>query len=243
MSKSLLKKVFTLIFIFGLITACAPSPQLIQTAIAQTQAANPTSTFTPLPPTETSTLTPSETPTKTQTIIPSPTPDLLLLQLNLKDFLLQLSDIPQDAHYISIYNSLSRTPNEKVDSSLVIDTGRLDGWNIWYSKDYSNGGWYVVLSDGLSLYQTSVGAQLAVTKYSQNTLTEEINPPKIGDLTRAFYSIGDTGTQASYEIIFAYRNCVHIVGDFGWENEVVGFTRNIARILLAKLQASMLINP
>ena len=44
------------------LTACAPSPQAIQTALAQTQAANPTSTFTPLP---TISMTPTIVPAAT----------------------------------------------------------------------------------------------------------------------------------------------------------------------------------
>ena len=43
-----------------LVSACAPSAQLVQTAIAKTQAANPTMTFTPLPTnTPTATLQPA----------------------------------------------------------------------------------------------------------------------------------------------------------------------------------------
>jgi hypothetical protein len=223
------------------LAACSPSPRAIQTAIAQTQAANPTSTFTLVPPTDTPTATSSETPTVTLTT--SPTPDLLLLQLNLKDFLLQQSDFPPHANYSSIYNSLKHLHNEDVDNPLVKETGRLDGWSVWYGKDYSGGGWPVVLSNEVSLYQTTGGAQIAVAKYSRSGFTEEINPPEIGDSTRAFYATAGSSSQADYVIIFSYRNCVHIVDEFGYENEVAVIVRKIALILLAKLQASPLINP
>jgi hypothetical protein len=226
-----------------LLAACAPSPQTIQTAIAQTQAANPTSTFTLVPPTDTPTETPSET--STITIMLSPTLDLLVLQLNLKDFLLQQSDIPLNAHYSSIVNSVNSTPNEKVDSTYVEQTGRIDGWSVWYGKG-TNNNWQETISDEVVLYQTTAGAQLAITNYSESGSTEEINPPEIGDKTRAFYSrlpYSGGEPQGIYEIDFSYKNCVHAVQGFGLDNEIAEFTRNIARILLAKLQASPLINP
>lgn len=54
-----------LILLTGILflTACSPSPQAIQTAMAKTQDAYPTSTFTPFPPTETPTQTATESPT------------------------------------------------------------------------------------------------------------------------------------------------------------------------------------
>ncbi len=67
-------KIIILILAAYLLSSSAPSSQAIQTAIAQTQAANPTSTSTPLPPTETPAFT------------PSPTMDLLSLQFRLKIF-------------------------------------------------------------------------------------------------------------------------------------------------------------
>jgi hypothetical protein len=222
--------------------ACSPSPQAIQTAIAQTQEANPTSTFTPFP---SSTYTPTNTATGTPTnsITPSRTPDLLLLQLNLKDFLLQQSDFPLNANYLSIANGLQSIPNEKVDSAFVKETGRIDGWSVWYGKDFHNGGWYVTISDEVNLYQTSSGAQIAVYKDFSNLYTEEINPPKIGDSTHAWYYLIPQSSQATYVIRFSYRNCVHVVQGVGLDNEVAVFTREIAHILLAKIQASSLINP
>ena len=241
-----MKKPFALFLIAILLTACAPSAQAIQTAIAQTQGANPTSTFTLVPPTD----IPTKTPTETPTITPSPTPDLLLLQLNLINLLLQLSDIPLSAHYSSIVNSVSSYPNEKVDSTLVEETGRIDGWSVWYGKDNSGGGWHQTITDWVSLYTTTAGAQLAITMYSVSDslsgFTEEINPPEIGDVTRAWYerlTFYGGEPQGLYTIYFSYRNCVHRVEGFGLDKDIIEFTRNIARILLAKLQDSPLINP
>jgi hypothetical protein len=235
------------------LVACAPPKQAYQTATAQTQESKPTSSFTPIPPTETLTQTYIETLTETPAVPPiktptkiiilSPTPDYLTLQLNLKDFLLQQSDFPLRSNYSSIYDSSIHIPNGEVDSALVEDTGRIDGWSIWYGKDYGATGWLVVISDEISLYNTPDGAQLAVKKHSWSGFFEEINPPKIGDSTRAFYTIPGTSSQSDYVIIFSYRNLVHVVDEYGYENEVAGFVRNFARILLARLKTSPLINP
>ena len=63
--KDEMKKLYIL-FIFVLLAGCTPSENVIQTAIAQTQAAfTPTPSFTP---------TNTATPTLTPTITPSPTP-------------------------------------------------------------------------------------------------------------------------------------------------------------------------
>jgi|GEM_PF-1137118 len=58
------------------LAGCAPSAATIQTAIAKTEAARPTMTFTPVPPTATKTITLTITPTitKTQTAAPTQTP-------------------------------------------------------------------------------------------------------------------------------------------------------------------------
>jgi hypothetical protein len=229
-----------LVLVILLLVACTPSPQAIQTAIAQTQIANPTSTFTP-PPTN--------TPTETPTIIPSPTAtlDLLLIQFNLKDFLLKKSDLPQDSHYAKYVmgvNSLYIIPNDSIkianSVSYLKESGRIEGWTVYYGVYSSNFGWLELLVDEVTLFQTSAGAQLSISKYSQavaNQLTEEINPPVIGDFTRAFYNSSN-----SYEIDFSYRNITHKLAGYNAGNVIID-NRNIALNLLARLQASPLLNP
>jgi hypothetical protein len=228
--------------IFSLTSCGTPSQQSIQTAIAQTQSANPTSTFTLIP----STLTPTEAPTNTSTIAPSSTPDLLLLQVKLKDFLLQQTEIPLDDKYTPIYKTAKSIPNEGMDLSLVQKTGRIDGWQALFGKGYS-APWYGTISDEISLYKTSEGAQLAIAMFMLSGYTEEINQPKIGEITRSFYqelTNSDGNNQMIYTVIFSYRNCVHVVEGFGYEkNGVKEYTRIIAQNLLAKLQASSLLNP
>lgn len=66
-----MKKIFIGLALLLFVASCTPSEAGIQTAIAQTAAAQPTATSTPIPPTETPTITPSPTqsitPTATQT--------------------------------------------------------------------------------------------------------------------------------------------------------------------------------
>jgi hypothetical protein len=232
-----------------ILTGCAPSPQVIKTSFTQTQETNPTSSFTPIPPTgiftQTLTQPPTGTPTGTlpKTKSPSPTPEFLSLQLNLKYFLLEQVDFPHGANYSSIYDSAVHIPNQEVDRIFVKETERIDGWSIWYGKDYGIGGWLVVLSDEISLYKTPEGAQLAVNKYSLSGFFEDIYPPQIGDSARAFHTMPGTGSQSDYVIIFSYRNLVHVVDEYGNEKEVAGVAKYYARILLAKLQASPMITP
>jgi hypothetical protein len=236
-------KVASLLLGACFLAACAPSPQVIQTAIAETVEANPTSTLTPIPPTETPTKTPTETPT--MTITPLPTLDIMLLILHLSEFLLEQSDFPFDAKFSSIVNSIQPIPNEEVDGSYVEKTGRIDGWSVWYGRGYANG-WRETISDNVSLYESTTGAQFAITNYKLKNYSEEINPPKIGDVTSAYYQrlpYSGGRSQGLYIIYFAYKNIVHKVEGFGYEDEIAEFTRNIAQILLARLQESPLINP
>jgi hypothetical protein len=70
------RKLFTIVslaILLFLLSACGVSDAAIATAIAQTEAAKPTSTFTPQP---TSTQTPKPTQTLTPTLEPTPTPAL-----------------------------------------------------------------------------------------------------------------------------------------------------------------------
>lgn len=67
-----MKKIFVLLIVLlFLLTSCAPSEIDIQTAIAKTQAALPTLTFTPYP---TDTPVPTYTPSPTETSIPTSPP-------------------------------------------------------------------------------------------------------------------------------------------------------------------------
>jgi hypothetical protein len=70
-------KLLGLSLVIFLLVACAPSAQFVQTAIEQTQAANPTSTFIPIPPTVIPTIpfTPTRAFTPTLTLQSITTPE------------------------------------------------------------------------------------------------------------------------------------------------------------------------
>jgi len=241
---NLIKVIFILIACV-FIVSCNPSPESIEKAIAETQTANPpNSTFTPIPPTQTLTAMPTETPTAT----PSPTPNLLDLQLNLKEFLLQRSDLPANKSYVSLRSNKPQPfTNQDVGLSNVSETGRIDGWYIEYAVGHT-GSWNETVQDVIALYQTTEGAQKAVSMYEvAEDGIEEINQPTIGDKSRSvvyrFPTNYSGDYQVIYEIIFSYRNCVHTISWFGWEKETLGLAKKTALILLSRLQSSHLVNP
>jgi hypothetical protein len=222
-----MKKLFTFLALVTFLAACAPSPQAIQTAIAQTQEANPTSTLSP---------------------------NLLVLQRKLSNFLLQKSDLPLDGQYHQFVWSPFPIPNDHVESANVEETGRLDGWEVYYIRGSNSVNAPQEIHGKVVLYKTSAGAQLSITKYSDDLVTdfgyiEEINLPEIGDASRAFllrYLVkpNSSESQISYWIEFSYRNIVEVVRADGGEHEVQPESvRNIADLLLARLQASPLLNP
>ncbi len=204
------------------------------------------SPFTPIPPTE--------TPTETLTITPSPPLDLLTLQLNLPDLLLRKSDLPNGANYRS--NNIIPSPNKSFDfyevNAYLSETGRIDGWTSYFIRGSNNIIAPQDLVDTVNIYKTAEGAQLTITKYddawvTEDGYTEEINPPKIGDLTRAFFMKAEAERGVYYmwyRIDFSFRNTVHYVYGYGLERDIQPeFVRNVARLLLARLQASPLLNP
>ena len=151
-----MKRIIFVLFVFVL-SACAnqPSESDIQTAIAQTQEANPAFTNT-VEPTETPTNTVSNTPTNTPTDVPtetktptptetltpsptpSPTPDMRIITGDPYDFILVENDLP-DRYYLKRGYS-SPHINKEILSGWGIEegkayleaTGRIGGWVIYY---------------------------------------------------------------------------------------------------------------
>jgi hypothetical protein len=222
-----MKNSLALLIVAFWLTACAPSVQAIQTAIAQTQAANPTPT---LPP------------------------KLLDLQLHLSSFLVLSSDLPGSGQYhLFRYNPFS-IPNKNVSSAYVEDTGRMDGWEIYYTKESGDASAPQEIYGKVVLYQTAAGAQRSINKYSDDLVTdftylEEIQAPAIGDETRAFrlrYQNGPDGSsdQVSYWIEFSYRNIVEVIRTDGTDTEVQPeLVASIASLVLARLRASPDLTP
>lgn len=91
-----------LIALLCLLVACGPSPQAIQAALEQTEAARPTAT--PIPPT--STTMPSDTPAPTATLTLEPTRAYCAMEeaSEVREQLLPLMD-----EYLAIFESATKT--------------------------------------------------------------------------------------------------------------------------------------
>jgi len=261
-----MKKLTLIVILTLLLSACGSGmptidPLSIQTAIAQTAAANPTVTLTPLQtetPLPTSTTIPTETstpdPTSTPTETPSPTPDLRVIDADPYTFLLKAEDLPKDAYYY-LPNSewISPHRNSEVVGGWGVDegraylaaTGRIDGW--WVS--YERGTRTVIapeeVYDNPVLFRTTAGAKLVLTQYSTCSDPDTKYIPvqtdlKIGDMTnvcmyREMQSSGENRVDLLIE--FSYRNVYHTVSGWGWEDEVqLDYVAAVARTLLAKLE-------
>lgn len=222
-----MKKTLAVFLVAIWLTACAPSAQAVQAAIAQTQAANAT---------------------------PTVAPNLLALQKHLSEFLLLNSDLPINGQYRSLVYSPFAIPNKGVSSAYVEDTGRMDGWEIYYLKSSKDAPAPQEFHGKVVIYKTNAGAQRSINKYSNDLVTdfgylEEIQAPEIGDETRAFLlryqkKPDTSASQISYWIEFSYRNIVEVIQVDGTEDEVQPeLVINIARLVLARLQASPRLNP
>jgi hypothetical protein len=237
------------------LAACGPSTQALQTTDAETRAAVPTSTSTPVPPTN--------TPTELPTLSLAPTLDLISLQDNLKEFLVQESDLPPLANYTPHFRMPASVSNESISQSMSDDgvdflekTGRIDGWEVEvdFDGDVSLGITPFILYNQAALFNTVEGAQLAISKYCdryvmQDGFTETNSPFTNGDVHRAFYRRyqeppGNSGYSLKYIIVFSYRNVVVTVQESGLERPIDPvFMSDIAQRLLARFQASPLLNP
>jgi hypothetical protein len=248
-SEGKMKRLFFCIVLLVLAACSAqPSQDSIQTAIAQTQEANPT--YTPLPPTE----TPTEIPTQTPTITPSPTPDLRVIDIDPYKLLLQKSECPPDGKYFlpgpdwtsPITNSeiVSGWTIEKGQAYLA-ETGRIEGWMVNYKRGNANVLLPQEIYDNVVLYSSISGAQIVIEKYEDRYVTDfgwlELNdPPKIGDITRTFvYKETDASgvTKVWYRLSFTYHNIFHGVNVYGYEKETsLDHAVSIAQTLLHNLE-------
>jgi hypothetical protein len=255
-----------------LLAACSQSEAGIQTAIAQTQAAQltavpptatlaPTETLTP-ESTATNTSTPTETPTLTPTETPTATPDLRVILVESREFLLEKGDLPVDSQYylpgagwISPHHNeeiLSGWGNEEGRAYLEA-TGRVDGWWIHYKRGSQAITAPEQVYHNIIQYETSEGAQLTVTDYNQvlrapedgrQMLDEEVD---LGDVSVVFVwkevqSSGKVLVWLALEI--SYRNYVSIVQGYGWEDEVrLEFLIEVQQTILDKLAAAELSEP
>jgi hypothetical protein len=214
-------------------------------------------------PTGLPTSTITKSPTAVPTLTLSPTLDLLSLQENLKEFLLQESDLPPMANYTSHFHTPELVSNASISQTMGGDgadflekTGRIDGWevDVVFDGDASIGITPFILYNQAALYGTVEGAQLAVSRYSDLYVTEngfiETNSPFTkGDVNRAFYlryqePPENSGYSLKYIIVFSYRNVVVTLQESGLERPIDPiFMADIAQRLFTRLQASPLLNP
>jgi len=239
-----MKKLLLVLFIAIILGACAPSESAVNTAIAQTQAANPTPTFTPKP-----TFTPTPTITPTITPSPSPTPDLRVIKIEPKEFLLKADDLPPEGkYYLPASDWISPHHNSEIIQSMgaekgkayINETERVDGWIVSYKRRAKNTPLPVEMYDNVIMYQSSNGVAIFMDKYAPIQGYIEIETaPTIGDKSQTYMLKKDGNID--YVIIFAYRNYVHRVAGFGLEADVSPtIMENIARLLLKKLQEAPL---
>ena len=181
-----------------LIIGCGTSERALQTALAQTEAAQPTLTYsvlptdTPtatasptftLPPSDTPTETPepTATPTQTPSETPTPTSDLRVIAVEPGEFLLTYDDLPVEAAYFLPDSTwISQQPNseviaawgEKEGQEYLAKTGRIDGWWVRFYRGIDTVTAPEVVYQNIIQYKTSQGAQLTITDYNCITRRE-----------------------------------------------------------------------
>ncbi|NPV86975.1 MAG: hypothetical protein HPY45_13320 [Anaerolineae bacterium] len=242
--------------------ACTPSTTVIQTAIAQTEAAQLSATV--VPPTLMAEPTMTQTPTATPTVTasPTPTPDVRIIDLDPQKFLPKANELPLEGkYYLPGSDWMSLETNEEIISDrgvangreYVISTGREVGWFV----EYARGTRAVAMPEGVYFFvgrhSSAAGAQLAVEKYISPVEKPERGwkfsdqKADVGDTSKVYYlrritSGGDY--QISYVIDFTYRNFRVIVNCYGFEKDVThDFCLAMAKLVLKKLEEAPLSPP
>lgn len=248
------------VFFAVIFSSCTPSEVMIQTAMAQTESVLPTSTNT-AEPTSTATNTPEPTFTLTATITETPTstPDLRIIDIDSKDFLLDKNDMPAEGKYY-VPNQLWISPDHndevvgrmgKDGTSFIKETGRIDGWMIVFNRGSSRVRVPEEVLHYIAQFETCEGALIAVEKYAEYTLDNEV------ELVDDDYDLGDKTVISKYRkiqpggeyiVIYyvetAYRNYVSEVAAYGYEDEFdLDYVIQIAQIPLAMLADAPLVEP
>jgi len=245
-----MKKTIILITLGFMLMGCGSSEKAIQTAIAETEAANPTTTSTQaisetptITPSPTFTLTPSETPTvtasPTKTETPTPTPDLRVIAIESKAFLLTSDDLPKEAkYYLPNSNWISPHHNSEIISgwgeekgrAYLAESGRIDGWWVWYDRGTKTVIAPANVYHNIIQYKTAKGAQISITKHNCIVRNDcdaysfvERDYSDLGDVSIGMINkeMQSNGkNRVWYYVETAYRNYVSIVAGWGWEDEV-----------------------
>lgn len=265
MKGDIMKKVLCILALTVILAGCAPSPEAIEKALAQTQTAiallstnTPTITNTP---TETSTPTPTNTPEPTFT----PTPDLRIIDGDPYDFALTRDDLPKESQYFLPDSSWTgRHSNNEVIGGWGVDegqeylkrTGRIDGWwvELYRGSEILKApqNFYCNVVE----YETTEGAQISLLDYNviaypdrasvEYLLAKEVFP-ELGDTRIAYYYeyMADSGEkEIYYNIESTYYN--FLVSCFGWGRKVEvepDFVANVVKKIIDKMKAAPLITP
>jgi len=264
-----MKHLYTLLFIVVLfVSGCQPSETAIQPAIALTQAANPTSTFTPIQSTDTPTTILTATPTNTPTIeptatnAPTPTPDIRIIIGDAEDYILQKSDLLDK--YVLRPGDSSPHLNEEILGARGVEegkaylraTGRIKGWIIWYNLVSPTAIAPEWIRSYIVMYQTAEGPTLAMgpewnkdlfDQFKRGELERVEDKSDLGDENLAYFfreRQSDGQYFVVYYIEFRYRNVwAQVLGE-GVESDVQPeYIENLARIVLSKLQEAPLSSP
>lgn len=261
MKRTWISLFLVVVFLAG--CTAAPSEGAVQTAIAQTQLADPSATPLPSP---TATLEPTSThtptPLLTETPTPTPTPDLRIIDVDPKSILLTKAEMPADGrYYIPNETWMSIHLNSEVVSGWTVEvgrnylekSGRILGWWVDYLRGSTTVRMPEVVMINVVKYRTAEGAHWTATNFSRDITQPEDgwkkieNPIDFGDLNNTvtkskITSGGDKIIQ--YELSYTYRNFgVFIIG-YGLEKDVsIEFVNNIGRAILKKLEAAPLSDP
>lgn len=214
-----------------------------------------------VPPSGTATQVATSFPTGTPspTPIPSSTPDLRILQGAPPDFVMLNSDLPTDAgYYLPNAEWTGMVPNDKIlqewppetGQAYLDATGRVDGMFVGYNRSATTVAAPQEMTDSVVIFKTAVGAQLTLTQFDTKVAGgyfELTDPPRIGDLTRAYtikLSQPSGGDLVHIGIAFTYRNIYHYIEGNGLENDVtLDYITRAARTVLDRMMTLPLVSP
>ena len=237
---------YTLVLIsVALLTGCGASESAIQTALAETAAAAPSSTYTSEPTDE-----PTSTPEPTLT----PTPDTRVINVDPQKLLMGKEDIPIDGqYYLPASDWISPHRNSEIVSDWGVKegreyldrTGRIDGWFVIYERGTSRVLAPEQIYDNVVLYKNAEGARIVITEFGFCTEVDtEYSMIEtdilVGDFTNVctFQEMQSGGEpRVLLRLEFIYKNVYHGIAIWGWDYEVdLEFLEATARNLLARLE-------
>jgi hypothetical protein len=260
-------KFFTFFLLIFLLPACNPLSidDLAYTAVAKTKTVKANLLETPtqdfhqnqlLTPTiiNDKTTTPNYAPTLfPPTSTYTPTPDLRVIDMDPRNFLLEKTELPiEPNYYIPGSNWMSPHRNYEVINELgeefggdyIDQTGRLDGWVVTYRKGLSRVLAPIEIYHNIIKYKDSQGALLAVREFNLGIRDSSFNyldsGEELGDLTVVLLAeeVNAFGEVIlTYRIETAYRNFVSIIMMVGEKDEIqYEFVENIAYKIINLLE-------